>query len=460
MLNQNIVLLDGRGAGDEDLSPILEILMNELHSSGATVQLFSLREIKMGWCIGCFDCWLKTPGICFEPDAGRDIVREVIQSDTTILFTPVTFGGYSSEIKKIQDRWLPLILPDFGIHHGELHHQPRYSKYPRLVGIGIQRQPNEAEANLFKVLVGRNALNYYAPTYAAEVVISTDKPDKSRQQIQAVLVRNDRFPLAKVVTSLIPTTETANVNVPTGDVPGRALSLVGSPKVKSLSTSAVLEGYVLKQLKQRGWITESLTLKENLLNSEGQTELLAAIDRANLIVLAFPLYHESLPYLMMKSLEVIAEHLLAHPPENAKQLFALSNNGSPEADRNALALSICQRFAIDTDTIWLGGLAMGAGEALFGGQPIEETKRSGRPPVKHIIKALDLASTSLAEGKMVPSKAAKLMRQTPVSLMPFKLWRWLFTTIGNRILRQRAAANRVNEEELFAQPYAEGASVK
>ncbi len=25
MLNQNIVLLDGRGAGDEDLSPILEI---------------------------------------------------------------------------------------------------------------------------------------------------------------------------------------------------------------------------------------------------------------------------------------------------------------------------------------------------------------------------------------------------------------------------------------------------
>ncbi len=64
MLNRKIVLLDGRGAGDEDLNPVLDMLINELHETGAAVQTFPLREIKMGSCIGCFGCWLKTPGIC------------------------------------------------------------------------------------------------------------------------------------------------------------------------------------------------------------------------------------------------------------------------------------------------------------------------------------------------------------------------------------------------------------
>ena len=450
MLNRKIVLLDGRGPGDEDLNPILDLLMNELHSGGATVQLFTLREIKMGSCIGCFGCWLETPGICLEPDAGRDIARAVVQSDTTILFSPVTFGGYSSEIKKIQDRWIPILLPDFGVYRGEVHHLPRYSQYPRLVGIGIQRQPHNEEANLFKVLVGRNAL-----TYAAEVILSTDDPDKLRQQLQTVLVRNDTFPGGKVVKLLMPTSETAIMPAPTMDGPGRALLIIGSPKVKSPSTSGVLGGYVLKQLKQRGWETKSLTLRGNLLKDERQTEFLAAVEWAELMLLAFPLYIDSLPFLMMKSLEVMAEHISAHPQESPKRFFAIANNGFPEAHNNAPALAICQRFAIETGMIWLGGLAMGAGQALFGGLPIEGTERAGRPPVKHVIQALDIASAALADGQMVPPKAAKLMAKTPIPLMPFRLWRWLFIKMSKQYWRQRAAVNQVGEEELFAQPYAE-----
>ena len=270
MLNQKVVLLDGRGAGDDDLSPVLETLLDELHNHGVTVQTFPLKDIKMGSCIGCFGCWIKTPGICVEPDAGRDIAQAIVQSDVTILFTPVTFGGYSSEIKKIQDRWLPLVLPDFCIHHGEVHHLPRYSHYPRLVGIGIQRQPNAMEANLFNVLVGRNALNFHAPTYAAEVLLSTDTSDRVRQQLQTVLTRNDTFPVKKVVKSLMPTTEGTTMPVPAMATPGRVLLIVGSPRVKTASSSGILGGYVLEQLQQRGWETESLRLRGNLLQGEGK----------------------------------------------------------------------------------------------------------------------------------------------------------------------------------------------
>ncbi len=454
MLNRKIVLLDGTGAGDEDLFPILDILMNELHSTGATVQTFPLREIKMGTCVGCMGCWLETPGICLEPDAGRDIAQAIVQSDTTILFSPVTFGGYSSEIKKIQDRWIPILMPDVGLYRGEVRHLRRYSKYPRLVGIGVQRQPNNESANLFKVLVGRNAFNFYAPTYAADVILSTDDPDRVRQQLQAVLVRNDNLPLGKVVTSLMQTAVTASVSAPTLDAPGRALLIVGSPRVKSPSTSGVLGGYVLNQLKQRGWETESLTLRGHLLQGKGQTEFLAAVDRADLILLVFPLYIDSLPFLMMKSLEVMAEHICARPQESPKRLFAIANNGFPEAHNNAPALAICRQFAADTGMIWSGGLSMGAGLALFNGQSIEEAQRKVLP-VKHVIQALDIASAALANGQIVPPEAAKLMAKIPIPFMPFRLWRWLFIKLGNRMFRQIAAANQVGDEERFAQPYAE-----
>jgi len=455
MLNQQLVLLNGLGTEDKDLVPLLDILIDEIHSTGATVQTYTLQNIKMGSCVGCFGCWLKTPGICLEPDVGRDIAQAVVQSDTTILLTPVTFGGYSSEIKKIQDRWLPLLLPYFGIYHGEVHHPPRYSRNPRLVGIGIQRQSNNEEANLFKILVGRNAINLHSPNHAAAVVLSTDVPERLRQQFQDAFVRNDAIPLGKSLTSLIPVLETSSSSSPTMGKSGRALLIVGSPKVKSLSTSSILGGYVLEQLKQRDWEVESITLRENLLKGEGQAEFLASVQRADLLLLAFPLYVDALPFLMTKALEVIAANISSQPHGIPKRLFVICNNGFPEAHHNAVALAICQRFAVDTSMIWSGGLAMGAGEVLCGGLPLKSVQRGGRPPVQHVIKALDKASAALAEWKTVPSEATRLMAKTPIPFMPFSIWRWIFVKMAQQYWQKQAATNQVSKEEILARPYTE-----
>ncbi|MEO1209044.1 MAG: NAD(P)H-dependent oxidoreductase [Cyanobacteria bacterium J06638_20] len=453
MLKQNVILLDGRGANDDDLSPVLETLLDELHSRGAKVQTFPLKDIKMGSCIGCFGCWIKTPGICVEPDAGRDIAQAIIQSDVTILFTPVTFGGYSSAIKKIQDRWIPLVLPDFCIHHGEVHHLPRYSRYPRLVGIGIQQQSNDVEAHLFKALVGRNALNFHAPTYAAEVILSTATSDRVRQQLQMVLTRNDTLPIGKVVQSRMPTTESTTMPAPAIATPGRALLIVGSPRVKSSSSSGILGGCVLQQLQQRGWETESLTLRGNLLKGGGRAKFLAAIDRAELILFAFPLYIDSLPFLMMQSLEVMAKHLSAHAQKNPKRLCAIANNGFPEAHQNALALAICQQFARDTNMVWLGELAVGAGTVVCQNPPVEGLRQADRPPMKHVMQALDIASAALAEGHSVPPQVAQLLAKTPIPFIPFSLWRWLFVTMAKWGWRRGAAMHQVEAADLLAQPY-------
>src|SRR5579859_2959698 len=109
-VDNKVVLLDGRASGDEDLTPLLALLTTVLAQEGAQVQVFSLRELKLARCIGCFACFVETPGICRYGEAdGHAVLQAVAQSDTIILFTPVVFGGYSSQLKQIVDRFVSLI---------------------------------------------------------------------------------------------------------------------------------------------------------------------------------------------------------------------------------------------------------------------------------------------------------------------------------------------------------------
>lgn len=78
---------------------------------GWEVEPFILHDMEIHhW--GCFGCWVQTPGVCVIDDAGRDVARAVIQSDLAVFLIPVTFGGYSSELKKAVDRLICLLYED------------------------------------------------------------------------------------------------------------------------------------------------------------------------------------------------------------------------------------------------------------------------------------------------------------------------------------------------------------
>ena len=104
---EKVTILDGTRPGDKNLEPFLAVLKDQLKRTGAEVHTFTLREIKLAHCIGCFGCWVETPGLCVEADAGLEIAKTVSHSQTLILFTPITFGGYSSELKRMVDRLVP-----------------------------------------------------------------------------------------------------------------------------------------------------------------------------------------------------------------------------------------------------------------------------------------------------------------------------------------------------------------
>ena len=74
----------------------------------------------------------------------------MVQSNLIIHFTLITFGGYSSELKKVIDRFIPTILPFFTKRNGEIHHKYRYGKRGSIIAVGVLDTPNEEKEAIFK----------------------------------------------------------------------------------------------------------------------------------------------------------------------------------------------------------------------------------------------------------------------------------------------------------------------
>ena len=187
-LATNAVILNGALAGDETLAPIETVLLELLRETGAGVRDFQLRDLPLAHCQGCFECWLDTPGLCkTDGDAGRDITGAMIGSDLMVLLTPVTFGGYSSEIKKAMDRSICMVSPFFRRVDGEVHHKLRYRRYPALAAVGVLHEPDEEQERIFGTLVERNALNFASPATAVCVLPAGAPPGEVRDSLAASL---------------------------------------------------------------------------------------------------------------------------------------------------------------------------------------------------------------------------------------------------------------------------------
>ena len=168
------VILNGAFAGDETCASAEADLASAFAGLGWEVECLRLRDLTIAYCKGCFGCWVKTPGICPTRDDAGSVTRLLVRSDLAVLVTPVVFGGYSSELKKALDRSAGIVLPFFTRIKGEVHHQPRYQRYPALLAIGILDRPDKVEEHVFATLVSRNAINFHAPAHRVAFVMRGD----------------------------------------------------------------------------------------------------------------------------------------------------------------------------------------------------------------------------------------------------------------------------------------------
>ena len=181
------VVLNGVGEDDRDLDRIGEIVTGELCSLNYDAESLILRDLVIGPCLGCFGCWTQTPGICLIDDDARKVTRKMVESDIVVYLTPITFGGYSSELKKALDRSIGMVLPFFTKIDGEVHHKKRYEHAPMFMAVGTLSQPDDESERIFKALVGRNAINMHNKAHAACVVYDGQSADVIEQAIGTAL---------------------------------------------------------------------------------------------------------------------------------------------------------------------------------------------------------------------------------------------------------------------------------
>lgn len=180
-------ILNGSSKDDVMAQAVRASVIDEVKARGGDVDELILRDADIAGCMGCFGCWIKTPGTCVIPDAGRDVARRIINSDLLVLITPVTFGGYSSTLKKALDRFIPLLSPFFVKSSGEVHHKMRYPRFPVYVGIGLQPRADQESERIFKKLVSRNALNAHSTAYSALVITGSTGPDTIKTEFGKLL---------------------------------------------------------------------------------------------------------------------------------------------------------------------------------------------------------------------------------------------------------------------------------
>lgn len=181
------LVLDGARVGDVAVAPVRQVLVGELEARGWTVTTVALRECAVAGCIGKFCCWVEKPGECIIDDFGHELPKLAVQSDLVLGITPVTFGGYSSELKKAMDRLVPAISPFFNRMNGETHHRQRYAHYPRLLMVGLLPHVDAESEAIFHTLVSRNALNFHSPDHSSLVLRGHEPPAEWRQEFARVL---------------------------------------------------------------------------------------------------------------------------------------------------------------------------------------------------------------------------------------------------------------------------------
>jgi len=321
------ILLDGSRANDSMGARVRAALTAQLESQGWDVEPYALCEKKIGNCAGDFFCWIRTPGVCNVNDDNRAIAASIVASDLMVYLTPITFGGYSSALKRIVDHQIQNISPFFAKVAGETHHEKRYKKYPDFLAVGWMDAPDAQAEAIFRHLAQRNALNFYAKKSACGIVLTGQSDEEMKVSAQKWLTdlqSNQSTRKAELPTS-------GEHNIGASEI-RRALLLVGSPKTRKSSSNS-LGGYLFEQLSARSIQTETIYLHTVLSSPEKMQALFDAVQSADLVTLAFPLYVDSLPAPVIEALERIAAH--RQNRKSRRQLFTtIANCGFPEAHHN------------------------------------------------------------------------------------------------------------------------------
>jgi len=225
----------------------------------------------------------------------------------------------------------------------------------------------------------------------------------------------------------------------------KAVLLIGSPRLEN-STSKVLGDRLLRRLEQQGLAAETHFVHRALADGDKAEAMFSAVDGADVVVFAFPLYVDQLPAPVVWACEQIAARRRRQSSGHRPMMTCLVQSGFPETQQNQPASDIMKRFAVAAGFTWAGGLIMGMGGATAG-RPLPEEPRG---MLHNVLKGLDQAAVDLAAGRAISTATIELMGK---KLMPYKFY-FFMANLGMRREVKKNSKKSGKNIDAFARPYA------
>jgi multimeric flavodoxin WrbA len=352
-----ITILNGNpDAGNTTFDAYLERLAGALATTQHQATTLTLRDMDIKYCVGCWGCWVKTPGECVARDDSADVCRAVINADFMLLASPVCMGFPSALLKKMVEKLLPLIHPYIVVAQDEAHHRARYDEYP-LMGLLLEKCGDAHDADeihpedvqIITDIFSRTALNFKTQLAFTEL---TSTP------IDAVAeaIANTR-PQPNWRTPLQPTAVVPDVQRYDGQPPTRLTVFNGSPRGKTGNTQILLEQFAGGFEVNAGHSHEM-----HLLNRVSDTERYQqAFVEAEHVLLGFPLYDDAMPGIVKAFIETLEPFC---GRANNPSIGFLVQSGFPEATHSRYVERYLEKLSGRLGCPYAGTIIKGNGEGV------------------------------------------------------------------------------------------------
>lgn len=280
------------------------------------VEVVDTSDMKIAHCMGCNQCWLKTPGICVIKDDYEKIIKKLVETENLWIVSDTRFGFLDYKGKRVMDRIMPMLNMTIGFRDGWMRHKLRY----HALNIGL----------LYKGAADQAMMEDWCKRTAANI---------GGQSLGAI--------------ALDPQSAISSEARESPVMPGPIKHLViinGSPRVAKFSnTDKIIHSFV-KGLEETG-ITWEL---HNLSNRKEWDAAREAFLTHEHILIAFPLYVECVPSLMLEFLSTL-------PAERKVpgQLSFLLHGGMDEGNEFRLAERFLQKLPAQLGCSYGGTLIKG-----------------------------------------------------------------------------------------------------
>jgi multimeric flavodoxin WrbA len=260
-----------------------------LAAKDSEVEIVNTAEMKIMHCMGCNMCWLKTPGVCAIKDDYEIILKKLVATDNLWVVADTKFGFVDYRGKQVLDRLVPMLNMYIEIRDGWERHQLRY--HPLNFGVIYKGNGNK---ELLEEWSERVAMNLGGLSLG---VIAMDAPQTSANGNVTETAQNTA---AETATGTA--TETAqDAAGTTATLPEHIVILSGSPRVKKNSnTNKIIQAFT-EGLEAAG-ITHKLYSLSNRTEWDEAREAFMTNDN---IIIAFPLFVECMPSLLLEFLSTL-----------------------------------------------------------------------------------------------------------------------------------------------------------